>query len=74
MSIKSFLSLPFANYVVLNNKKWKYNAINAQKKVFKTLVKSARNTQFGKDHFFSKINSYSDFKRDIVLTLFAFVC
>jgi len=65
MSVKSFLSLPFANYVVLKNKKWKYNAINSQKKVFKNLINSAKNTQFGKDHDFSKINSYSDFIKNV---------
>ena len=62
MSVKSFLSLPFANYVVLKNKKWKYNAINSQKKVFEKLINSAKKTQFGKDHNFSKIHSYSHLK------------
>ena len=65
MSIKSFLSLPFANYVVLKNKKWKYNAVNSQKKVFENLINSAKNTQFGKDHNFSKIRSYSDFIKNV---------
>ena len=65
MSIKSFLSLLFANYVVLKNKKWKYNALNSQKKIFKSLIKSAKNTQFGRDHAFSKINSYSDFRKSV---------
>jgi hypothetical protein len=65
MSVKSFLSLPFANYVVLKNKKWKYNAINSQKKVFENLINSAKKTQFGKDHNFSKIYSYSDFIKNV---------
>ena len=65
MSVKSFLSLPFANYVVLKNKKWKYNAINSQKKVFEKLINSAKKTQFGKDHNFSKIRSYSDFIKNV---------
>ena len=65
MSLKSFFSLPFANYIVLKNKKWKYNAIRFQNKVFKNLVRSAKNTEFGKDHGFSKISSYSDFKKNI---------
>jgi len=62
MSIKSFLSLPFANYIVLKNKKWKNNAVNTQKKVFENLIKTASNTQFGRDHYFSKIENYQDFK------------
>ena len=65
MSVKSFLSLPFANYIVLKNKRWKYSAVSSQKKVFKNLVNSAKKTQFGKDHSFSKIDSYSDFIKNI---------
>ena len=65
MSVKSFLSLPFANYIVLKNKRWKYSAVSSQKKVFKNLVNSAKKTQFGKDHSFSKIDSYSDFIKNV---------
>ena len=65
MSIKSFLSLPFANYIVLKNRKWKNNAVNTQNKVLKNLIKSAKNTEFGKDHSFSEIKNYSDFKKQV---------
>ena len=65
MSIKSLLSLPFANYIVLKNRKWKNNAVNTQKKVLKNLIKSAKNTEFGKDHSFSEIKNYSDFKKQV---------
>ena len=53
MSVKSFLSLPFANYINLKNKKWKYNAVNTQKNIFEKLIKSAERTRFGEDHNFS---------------------
>ena len=65
MSIKSFLSLHFANYVVLKNKKWKNNAVNYQSKVFNNLIHRGKNTVFGKDHDFSSIKSYSDFKKRV---------
>ena len=65
MSIKSFLSLHFANYVVLKNKKWKNNAVNYQSKVFNNLIHRAKNTVFGKNHDFSSIKSYSDFKKRV---------
>ena len=65
MSIKSFLSLPFANYINLKNKKWKYNAVNTQKNILKKLIKSAKKTEFGVDHNFSEINNYSDFKKNV---------
>ena len=65
MSIKSFLSLPFANYINLKNKKWIYNAVNTQKNILKKLIKSAKKTEFGVDHNFSEINNYSDFKKNV---------
>ena len=65
MSVKSFLSLPFANYIVLKNKKWKYNAVNTQTKVFKNLIRRAKKTQFGQDHNFSDIGNYDDFKKNV---------
>ena len=65
MSIKSFLSLPFANYIVLKNRKWKNNAVNTQNKVLKNLIKSAKKTEFGKDHSFSQIKNYSDLKKQV---------
>ena len=65
MSIKSFLSLPFANYINLKNKKWKYNAVNTQKNILKKLIKSAKKTEFGVNHNFSEINNYSDFKKNV---------
>lgn len=65
MSLKSFLSLPFANYIVFKNRKWKNNAVNTQSKVLKNLIKTAENTEFGKDHSFSDIKNYSDFKKQI---------
>ena len=61
MSIKSFLSLPFAKLVVLQNKKWKNNALKAQKKIMLNLVGKAQNTLFGRDHSFEKIKTYADF-------------
>ena len=68
MNIKSFLSLPFANYIVFKNKKWKYNAIKYQSKIFNHLINNGKNTVFGKDHGFSSIKSYSDFKKRVPIS------
>ena len=65
MSIKSILSLPFANYIVLKNKKWKNNATKYQAKIFNNLIKNGKNTLFGKEHNFSSISTYSDFKKRV---------
>jgi hypothetical protein len=65
MSIKAALSLPFAKYIVNKNKKWKNNAVKVQNTLLLLLVKQARNTQFGKDHNFSEITNYADWKNNI---------
>ena len=65
MGIKASLSLPFAKFIVSKNKKWKNNALKAQKETMLSLLNQAQNTVFGKDHSFSKIQNYSDFKNNI---------
>jgi hypothetical protein len=65
MSIKATLSLPFAKYIVNKNKKWKNNAVKVQNSLLFSLVKQAKNTQFGKDHNFSEITNYADWKNNI---------
>ena len=65
MSIKAALSLPFAKYIVNKNKKWKNNAVKVQNSLLLSLVKQAKNTQFGKDHNFSEITNYADWKNNI---------
>jgi hypothetical protein len=62
MGIRSILSKPVASYVVKKQKKWASDPIHTQKKVFKHLIKAARNTMFGKDHDFASIHNYEDFK------------
>ena len=49
----------------LKTKKWKNNAVNYQSKVFYNLITRGKNTVFGKDHDFSSIKSYSDFKKRV---------
>ena len=65
MGIKSFLSLPFAKFIVSKNNRWKNNAVSAQEKTMRSLIDKAKNTSFGKDHTFSKIKNYVDFKKHI---------
>ncbi|MDX2190761.1 MAG: GH3 auxin-responsive promoter family protein, partial [Bacteroidota bacterium] len=36
-----------------------------QEKIFKKLIAKGRQTSFGKDHQFSKINNYEDFKKNV---------
>jgi hypothetical protein len=65
MNIKSILAKPFAKRIAKSIKKQSANAVEVQQKVFKKLIKDAKNTSFGKDHHFDKIHSYEDFKRQV---------
>ncbi len=65
MGIKSVLGKPLAAFAVMQTNKWKKNALAAQDKVFDSLIKQAKGTAFGQDHFFSGIHSYKDFKKNV---------
>ena len=65
MTVKAALSLPFAKYIVSKNNKWKNNAVKVQYDLLLSLVKQAKNTQFGKDHSFSEIANYPDWKNNV---------
>ncbi|MBL6874185.1 MAG: GH3 auxin-responsive promoter family protein [Flavobacteriales bacterium] len=64
-SFKSILSLVFARYIVKKNNRWKNNAVEHQKKIMHLLISDAKNTLFGKDHFFKEISNYEAFKKNI---------
>lgn len=65
MSLKSFISLYYARMVVSNIKKWSSKPVETQQAVLKELIKGAKNTAFGKDHRFSEIKNYEDFKKHV---------
>ena len=65
MSIKSTLAIPFAKKTQKKVYKWAYKPHKTQQKIFKELIKKAKNTAFGKDHNFHKITSYSAFKKQV---------
>ena len=55
MSIKSILAIPFAKKAQRKVYKWAFEPHKTQQKVFKELIKKAKNTAFGRDHNFHKI-------------------
>jgi len=63
MYLKSLLARPLATYIYNKTKKWAETAVEDQEKLMKLLIKTARQTEFGKDHNFDKIESYEDFKQ-----------
>lgn len=65
MNIKSILAIPFAKSVVKRIYKWAYNPVKTQDKVMEKLLSKAKFTSFGKDHNFSSIKNYGDFKTNI---------
>jgi hypothetical protein len=65
MKLKSILAKPFANYISNKINKSKETAVEDQEKILKNIVKTAANTEFGKEHGFENIKSYDDFKKQI---------
>ena len=64
-SLKAALSKPFAKYVANQIKRWASKPVETQDKVFKKLIKDAKSTSFGKDHNFTNITTYEDFKQSV---------
>ena len=68
MGLKSFLAKPYARYMRKQIDKWANAPLKYQNQVFERLIRDAKNTAFGKDHNFDKINSYEDFKREVAVS------
>ena len=65
MSLKTLLAKPFAAYIHKKIVKHSQTAIADQQAIFKKLIDKASQTVFGKDHEFSNIRSYNDFKNAV---------
>lgn len=65
MGIRSFLSKPFAGYVVKKQREWAAKPVETQQKEFQKLITVGKQTIFGKDHGFEAIASYEDFKKQV---------
>ena len=62
MGLKSLLAKPFADYIAKRVYDAAKNAVANQEKIMMELVQTAAQTQFGKDHHFSNVRNYEDFK------------
>ena len=65
MSVKAFAAKLFAKRIHAKTQKWANNPVETQQKVFEALIKEAAQTQFGKDHDFSSIKTFSDFAQKV---------
>ena len=60
-SLKSYFAKLFAAKINRKINAWAQNPLQTQERVFNTLIKSASQTAFGKDHAFSQIKTHDDF-------------
>ncbi|RYZ20204.1 MAG: hypothetical protein EOO10_23490, partial [Chitinophagaceae bacterium] len=65
MKIKSFLAKPFANYIYKGVKKGMVTAVQDQENILKELLKSGKDTEFGKEHQLDKVGSYEEFRKAV---------
>ncbi len=62
MGFRSALIKPFAKKIAKDITRWSSQPIQAQEKVFQTLISQGKRTKFGADQDFSNIKNYEDFK------------
>ncbi|MCB0643907.1 MAG: GH3 auxin-responsive promoter family protein, partial [Phaeodactylibacter sp.] len=62
MGFKSFLVKPFAKAIARSIDRWSKDAEAAQDKVFRQLITKARQTAFGKENHFDRIQTHESFK------------
>jgi hypothetical protein len=65
MSIKAVAAKILAKHSHKQTQKWANSPVVTQKKVFQSLLSQAKNTQFGKEHHFSKIKTFEDFAKQV---------
>ena len=65
MSIKSIAAKIFARKIYNQTLNWASKPVESQLKVFESLIKDAKETEFGKDHHFDVINTIEEFQKNV---------
>lgn len=65
MSFKSLIVKPIAKFIARTSERQAHNAWYHQQKIFHSIIQKASNTVFGKEHHFSEIRNYEDFKKRV---------
>ena len=65
MGLKAKLAKFYAKRQAKKVQYWTNNAVNVQNRTMKQLVSKAAKTQYGKDHNFSSIKTYEEFKKSV---------
>jgi hypothetical protein len=67
MNLKSLLARPFANYIHNKTKKGMLTAVEDQDAILKSLLKTGKNTDFGRDHQLSAVSNHQEFVQAVPL-------
>lgn len=65
MSLKAIAARIFASVIHSKTQNWANNPVATQQKVFRKLLNDAKQTQFGIDHNFTAIQSFSEFAQQV---------
>ncbi|GAA4332192.1 GH3 auxin-responsive promoter family protein [Flaviaesturariibacter amylovorans] len=65
MKLKSLLAKPFASYIQSRIRKGMTTALADQDAVFKSLIRTARSTDFGRDHKLLEVNDPASFRQAV---------
>ena len=65
MGIRSVLAKPFAAYIASQTRKWSIEPYRFQQQIFNNLVREGQHTEFGRNHDFSAIRNYDDFRKRV---------
>lgn len=65
MLIKQIAARVFARKINAKTQKWAKNPVETQQRVFKQLIRAAKDTAFGQDHEFDSIISHDDFVKNV---------
>ena len=63
--MKTLITILLARLVKKRNNKWISNPLETQAKTLKKLLLKGTNTEFGRDHNFSSVKNYEDFKNQV---------
>jgi hypothetical protein len=67
MKIKSFLARPFASYIYKGIRKSMRTATADQDNLLKSLIRTGRITDFGKENSLEKVNTYEEYKQAVAI-------
>lgn len=65
MKIKSFLARPFASYVQKRMRKGMATALEDQRRILKELLRTAKVTDFGREHRFKELDDYESYRQAV---------